>query len=309
MLWKKSQMYESIPYYYQGNEEKKQFLLRLVEDFEQIRRKPVPIGKKLVEVFEAMGMSIRSMSEYEPSKSIVIWGAVKEAPDGTNTRRINISDQQRENGFKTVLVERGYVQREDYYSFGLTDYATQINNESDFKNEEMPNDRAKDLNVELKPWKEPDKKRKYVLVCGQTYNDANVNDINYEEWLNETLNYLLEKSERRILYRPHPLENRGLFVPEGVKISHERTIEQDFALAATVVSYSSNSCVESVIEGIPSFVISKKSVAWDVANHDLSEINNPKTFDRDQWLNNLAYAQWNLEEIRQGLPFKHLGII
>ena len=86
-------------------------------------------------------------------------------------------------------------------------------------------------------------------------------------------------------------------------------IEQDFALAATVVSHSSNSCVESVIEGIPSFVTSKKSVAWDVTSHDLSEINNPKIFDREQWLNNLAYTQWNLKEIEKGLPFKHLGIL
>ena len=49
-------------------------------------------------------------------------------------------------------------------------------------------------------------------------------------------------------------------------------------------------------------------MAWDVTNHDLSEINNPKTFDREQWLNNLAYTQWNLEEVRRGLPLKHLGI-
>ena len=294
-------MYDSISFY--------NYLLGLAKDSEEMLRKPIPIVKKLTEVFEEMGISIRDMSEYKPSKNAMVWGAVKEAPNGAYRRRINLSDQQRENGFKTILVERGYIQREDYYSFGLTDYATQINNESDFKNEEMPDDRAKDLNVELKPWKEPDKKRKYVLVCGQTYKDANVNDINYEDWLSQTLNYLLEKSERRILYRPHPLEYKAFSMPEGVKVSHERTIEQDFALAASVVSYSSNSCVESVIEGIPSFVISKKSVAWDVTNHNLSEINNPKTFDREQWFNNLAYTQWNLKEIEKGLPFRHLGIL
>jgi len=66
--------------------------------------------------------------------------------------------------------------------------------------------------------------------------------------------------------------------------------------------------LEAVIEGIPSFVFSKRSVAWNVTNHDLSEINNPKTFNREQWFNDLAYTQWNLEEIERGLPFKHLGI-
>ena len=273
-------------------------------------KKPHKSVKKFEDAIANYGIKTLHIEDYKPSKNVMVWGSEKKVFSQVFLPRRELSDAQRENGFKTILGERGYIKRDDYYSIGLTNYAHEINNEADFKNEEMPGDRAKDLNVELKPWKEPDKKRKYVLFCGQTYNDGNVNDLDdYQEWLTKTLEFLLEKSDRKIIYRGHPLELRGPTLPEGVRLSTGRTIEQDFALAATVVSYSSNSCVESVIEGIPSFVISKKSVAWDVTSHDLSEINNPKIFDREQWLNNLAYTQWSLKEIEEGLPFKHLGIV
>ena len=102
-------------------------------------------------------------------------------------------------------------------------------------------------------------------------------------------------SDKKIIYREHPLENRqNIRMPKGVKLSVGRSIEQDLEIAASVVSYNSNSCVEAVIKGIPAFTFSERSVAWDVTNHNLLDINNPKKFDRQQWLNDLAYAQWNL---------------
>ena len=32
----------------------------------------------------------------------------------------------------------------------------------------------------------------------------------------------------------------------------------------------------------------------------------PMGFDRYQWANNIAYAQWTLDEFRRGLAFAHL---
>ena len=99
---------------------------------------------------------------YKPSKNVIVWGAEKKIFANGYFPSSELSDRQRESGFKTILGERGYLKRDKYYSIGLTNYANEINNEADFKNEEMPDDRAKDLNIELKPWKQPDKKRKYV---------------------------------------------------------------------------------------------------------------------------------------------------
>lgn len=275
-----------------------------------LNRKPTSIIVDFRSALRKFGVEHKSIREYEPTENAIVWGAYKEGIFADSGYRKDLSNEQRKRGLNTIVVERGYVKRQDYYAIGFTNYPRELNNESDFKNRGMPNDRARQLSVSLESWKEPDKKRKHVLVCGQTFDDANVDDINYGEWLTKTLLVLLKTSDKKIIYREHPLEKRqNIRIPKGVKLSVDRSIEQDLEIAASVVSYNSNSCVEAVIKGIPAFTFSERSVAWDVTNHNLLDINNPKKFDRQQWLNDLTYAQWNLKEIEQGLPFKHLGII
>jgi hypothetical protein len=75
--------------------------------------------------------------------------------------------------------------------------------------------------------------------------------------------------------------------------------------AWAVINWSSNPALEAVIAGIPVFV-GPSSLAWDVANHSLDQINNPLTPDRTQWLNDYAHTEYTLEEIAQGLPLKNL---
>jgi hypothetical protein len=50
-------------------------------------------------------------------------------------------------------------------------------------------------------------------------------------------------------------------------------------------------------------------VSWQVANHDINNIENPKQFEREQWLYDLSSAHWSDEDGRAGriyqkfLPF------
>jgi len=55
--------------------------------------------------------------------------------------------------------------------------------------------------------------------------------------------------------------------------------------------------------GVPLWVDDSSSVCWDVANKDLSNLNNPTMFDRDQWINDLAACHWTDNESRQGIVF------
>jgi hypothetical protein len=71
------------------------------------------------------------------------------------------------------------------------------------------------------------------------------------------------------------------------------------------ISWSSNPGINSVLRGIPAFV-GPSSLAYDVANKDLSQIENPVTPDRQQWLNDYAHTEWTLSEISQGIPLKRL---
>ena len=84
----------------------------------------------------------------------------------------------------------------------------------------------------------------------------------------------------------------------------------DFKDAWAVVGFNSNALTESVCEGIPTFSMCPSSMAWECSNKTLKLIEQPMMFDRQQWLNNLGYCQWNETECINGLPWEHLkGVI
>ncbi len=63
------------------------------------------------------------------------------------------------------------------------------------------------------------------------------------------------------------------------------------------------------MEGLPIFVFDKGSVVHDIANHDLKDIENPKYPDHEvkmQKLYDIAYMQWNEEELSNGEALKHI---
>ena len=65
--------------------------------------------------------------------------------------------------------------------------------------------------------------------------------------------------------------------------------------------------IDSILSGIQVVVYNKGSFVYNLRT-DLEQAvhNNFNLPDRNQLLYNLAYCQWNLDEIKLGLPQKHL---
>jgi hypothetical protein len=74
------------------------------------------------------------------------------------------------------------------------------------------------------------------------------------------------------------------------------------------VTFNSNSGVEAVVDGVPTLSFDIGSMVYEVSGHLLDDIEEPKRFDRTQWLANLCYAQWNPEELRNGEAWDHLKL-
>ncbi len=145
-----------------------------------------------------------------------------------------------------------------------------------------------------------------VIVCGQVPWDASVQHSDHLGWCSETIAILRATTSRKIIFRPHPvIEGKVDYGVSGVEMS-KRDMENDLTRAHAVVTFNSNSAVDAAIRGIPVFVADKGSMALGVANTDLSSIENPSTFPRQKWVNDLAYSQWTLSEIAEGLPIAHL---
>lgn len=248
---------------------------------------------------------LRPVQDHSPSDIAVVFGVRKKAVPYSNYRG-DVIDRQKANGKRTIVLETGYINRGDeennHYAVGFDG----LNGRADFNNYDSPSDRWEKLGVKLKPWKQGSK----IVVCGQIPWDAAVDHTDHVKWLRETILSIHERTEREIVFRPHPkFRNPELISAVDVaKVCEHsfRPILEDLQDAWAVVTFNSNSGVEAAIEGIPVFVDDAGSMAFPVANRNLLYIDNPKKPEREQWAHNLAYTQWTLDEMRSGEAWNHL---
>jgi hypothetical protein len=76
-----------------------------------------------------------------------------------------------------------------------------------------------------------------------------------------------------------------------------------------VVTFNSIAATESILAGVPAFVLAPSNSALPVANTDLSLIDNPRYPDRnllEMWLSHLAYCQFSNAELSDGTAFRIL---
>jgi len=174
-----------------------------------------------------------------------------------------------------------------------------LNGRADFKNKDMPSDRFNALGIEVKPWKQGD----FLLLCGQVPWDASVDHIDMMKWLDDAVIEIRKVTDRPIIFRPHPSFKQAMV---GRTLYSKEPLEKDLKDAWAVVTFSSNTGVEAAIAGVPVFAFDEGAMALPVANTKWTELEDPRMPDRTQWLNNLAYCQWTPDEMREGLPWKHL---
>ena len=231
---------------------------------------------------------MRPVQEYADCDVAVVFGVRKKAVPFSHHRG-EIIDRHKKKNKPVIVIDSGYVKRNDYFMVGLNG----LNGRADFKNGSRPSDRWEALEIELKPYR---KDGDHILVCGQIPWDASVQDFDHAQWCLDVMEDLRARTKRPIRFRPHPIIATYPLPP----------LERDMQDAFAVVTFSSNSAVDAVIEGVPVFALDRGSMAWHVANTSLQWIDMPRKAPREAWACNLAYAQWNLEEMREGKPWRHL---
>ena len=248
---------------------------------------------------------ITDLDNYEPSDVAVVFGTYKKQVP-ISYRRGNVVHQQKASGKTTVILETGYLNRgsgpDHHYAAGLNG----LNGRAEFHNENSPGDRAEQFRHLVKPWRTDGK---HVLLCGQVPWDTSVDHIDFTKWASRTA--LSLRTDRPIIYRPHPLVNTRLYSsnssehPYGTTISKNQLLAADLEDCWVVVTFSSNSAVEAAIAGIPVIAEDEGSMASAIANGS-GEVNNPRMLDRTQWLNNLCYCQWTPKEMAEGSTWNQL---
>ncbi len=148
--------------------------------------------------------------------------------------------------------------------------------------ENSPADRWLKHGVLIADWQDnPDG---YVLLCQQVPNDASLVGMP-ENWYEDITKEAEQVFGRPVKIRPHPAKGQP---PTGLK--------EDLAGAFCNISWSSNTGVDGLIAGVPTFAYGPCSMV-----KGFNDLNKGLQYpDRSQWLNDLAYRQWTQEELAHG---------
>jgi hypothetical protein len=161
------------------------------------------------------------------------------------------------------------------------------------------------LNIQLNPYRTSGS---YILVCLQRNGGWSMRGLNIQNWLDQTILKIRQYSDRPILVRMHPGDKK---IKQVLKINHrnvtvsaqERPLSYDLKNAWATVVYNSSPSVASLIEGVPTFLTDSSpeySQSCEVANTDLSKIENPELPERQNWIERISMCHWNFDELRSG---------
>ena len=210
--------------------------------------------------------------------------------------------------FETPLLGRTITQDHSYYRVGLNHF---LNNLADFNNNNSKPDRFNSFGLTIKPWRD---RGEHILVLGQNMSDASLLGNSMELWIVTTVKHLLKVTERKIIVRDHPENKNRLEDILNVYFGGNSQVEYDtneyvidsLKNAHCSVAFTSGSSIESILEGVPVIPTTQYNFVWSISSHQLNDIENPKLGNREQLLYDLAYTQWSVDEIKQGLPWDHL---
>ncbi len=159
---------------------------------------------------------------------------------------------------------------------------------------------------EIQPWQKDGKK---ILVLPPT--NAIANFFGAEDWLDNTLTILKKHTDRPIDVREKPynptiaVDHVGATVKIDKPTTHQGKINWKDYYA--VVTYNSNTSMESLHNGVPVFCDANNCAAAPISETDFSKIETPKYEDRLQLFSSLAYNNFNLAEMADGTAWRILN--
>jgi len=232
---------------------------------------------------------------------------------GLRGRLLNVFNDYVAAGKKAVLVDLGYWGRHDggrlsgYHKFTVNDHSPL----EYFQKRAHGPDRVNRFQIKLKPMKT---KGKHILLAGMSGKGAGVFGYGPGEFERKMVEEIRKVTDRPIIYRPKPSWKDAEPIPGTIYSFEEMSIEAELKRSYAVVTHHSNVAIDALIAGVPAFVMGK-SVASPLCRNNIASIEDPyypEDRERQQLINDIAYCQWNIQEMHVGKPWQHMineGII
>lgn len=237
----------------------------------------------------------------------VIWSVLWQ---GRMRNYKQIWERYRRANKPVIVLEVGGLRRNKSFKIAING----VNKKADFANQDADDTRWPLFNHTLKPWKQTGDN---ILLLGQHHASEQWNGMpSMNVWFAQQIDEIRKYTNRPIKIRPHPRNPVGFDLKKYKDVSlappvmdsntiDDTNFKDTLKDAWTVINHSSNPAMEAVINGIPVFV-SADSLCYDVGNHSLDTINNPRMPDRQEWANKLSYTEWFEDEIEVGLPWRRI---
>jgi hypothetical protein len=175
---------------------------------------------------------------------------------------------------------------------------------------------SKNLNLTLKDYRT---NGDHILLLLQRNGGWSMGNVDIQDWTIQTINTIRQYSNRPIVIRAHPgdkaareyLDTKNpkcrIKFAKGVTLSQNVNLIDDLKNCWTAVNYNSSPVVGAAIEGVPIFVLDPaRSQCAEIADTELSQIENPQLLDRQAWVERLSMFHWNFNELRSGECWAHM---
>lgn len=222
---------------------------------------------------------------------------------------------------ETPLIGRQKVENymsDNWFRIGLNGF---LNDTGNFNNKNKNGERwdivRKNLGLEIKAYN--DSHDGPIVVAMQLPGDASLRGQSIEKWALHTVQAIRTQTDRLIIIRTPQIDRhyddatmRLIEKQPNVKFQKGtfENLKETFDEAMCTVTYSSGFAIDSLLNGCPTIAMSPSNFAYGLVPNKVDNIEHVARPNRDQWLYNLSYAQWHVDEIERGLPWKHLrGLI
>ncbi|MBC8416862.1 hypothetical protein H8E06_00850 [bacterium] len=236
--------------------------------------------------------------------------------------RKGIRKHQTENNKRQIIADAPLIPDpggNKYVSIGFDG----IKGSAQFHNENSPSDRRESREIDIRSW---NTNGEYILIISQTFKGSGLRHLKPVDAMNyyiELPERIREYTDREIVFRCHQNQMRERMwktkyeqdIMDAIdNITFHRTKNRkdskhgidEMYDAYCCITRTSAGCVGAIISGVPSISEDQFNIANPVSDRNLANIENILKPDREQWVNDLCYAEWSHDELKSGACWQHL---
>jgi hypothetical protein len=261
----------------------------------QCAKNSQPVMKALLEGLQSRG--IQTQENSWTSDAVVIWSVLWAGRMAANQQ---VYQHYRAQGRPVIVVEIGALRRGKTWKVAVNNITAQ----GYYGHQEgLDWDRPGKLQISLST---QTVSRPNVVVALQHNRSLQVQGIDINNWLIETLQQIRCHTDRPVIVRPHPRCKFTLpNLPKNVTVEIPQSVPQTYDSfdmhynCHAVVNFNSGPGTQAAIAGVRPLV-DVSSLAAPVGI-DFVELESPYQTDRESWLVQICHTEYTLEELARGI--------